>query len=179
MNNFEEKDYKVFDMFKEQWALVSAGNIDDFNSCTVGWGSLGTLWTRPGKSGAVVTVYIHPSRYTWDFFIQNEIFTVSFFPSKYKGALGYMGSHSGRNENKAEGAGLTAVSIGESVTYEEANLTFLCRKICQQAFSKENLPTDVQDYYKSNPEVFPPDEEGEWQPHWLFIGEIIEVEDKE
>ena len=51
MNNFEEKDYKVFDMFAKQWALVTAGNMEDYNTCTVSWGSLGTIWTRPGKSG--------------------------------------------------------------------------------------------------------------------------------
>ena len=30
MNNFEEKDYKVFDMFANQWALVTAGNKENF-----------------------------------------------------------------------------------------------------------------------------------------------------
>ncbi len=64
MGNFAEKDYKVFELFHQQWALATAGDREHFNSCTLGWGSMGTLWTRPGKSGAVITVYLHPARYT-------------------------------------------------------------------------------------------------------------------
>lgn len=47
-----------------------------------------------------------------------------------------MGSHSGRDVNKVEMSGLTPVAIGASVTYKEANLTFLCRKIYQHPFAK-------------------------------------------
>jgi flavin reductase (DIM6/NTAB) family NADH-FMN oxidoreductase RutF len=177
MSNFEEKEYTVFDLFQKQWALVSAGNMEHFNSCTIGWGSFGTLWTR-GKSGAVVTVYLHPTRYTCDFLMENETFTVSFFPANYKKALGIMGSHSGRDVNKVEMANLTPVAIGKSVTYEEANLTFLCRKIYQHPFDKDGLASDIQEYYQANPRSFPRDKQGEWQPHWMFIGEIIEVDDK-
>ena len=72
MNNFNEKEYKIFEMFHKDWALVTAGNIQHHNTCTVGWGSMGTLWTRSGK-GAVMTVYIHPARYTCDF-LGNQIF---------------------------------------------------------------------------------------------------------
>lgn len=89
-----------------------------------------------------------------------------------------MGSHSGRTVNKAEAAGLTPVAMGDSVTYEEANLTFLCRKIYQHQFAKEDIAKEVQEHYLANPKSFPPDEDGEWQPHWVFIGEIIAVEDK-
>ena len=89
-----------------------------------------------------------------------------------------MGSHSGRDGNKAEAAGLTPVPIGESVTYEEAHLTFLCRKIYQHQFAKEDIAIDVQEHYKANPSSFPPDKNGKWQPHWFFVGEIIEVDDK-
>lgn len=178
MGNYEEKDYKVFDLFRNQWALVTAGNMEYFNSCTIGWGSMGTLWTRQGKNGAILTVYVHPARHTCDFLIRNETFTVSFFSPRYKKALGYMGSHSGRDVNKPEGAGLTPIAMGESVTYEEANVIFLCKKIYQHQFVKENLATEIQEYYKGNPRSFPAEEPDDWQPHWMFIGEIIEVDDK-
>ena len=42
-----------------------------------------------------------------------DTFTISFFPPEYKKALGYMGYHSGRNENKAAAAGLTPVELPE------------------------------------------------------------------
>ena len=72
MAHFEDKEYKIFEMFHKQWALVSAGTMENNNGCTVGWGSLGTLWTRPGTDGAVATVYIYPSRYTWNFLNEND-----------------------------------------------------------------------------------------------------------
>lgn len=37
MENFAQKDYKVFEMFDKQWALVTAGSIEHYNSCTVSW----------------------------------------------------------------------------------------------------------------------------------------------
>lgn len=178
VSSFEENEYKIFDLFKNQWALVTAGNMDKFNSCTVSWGSMGTIWTRPGKSGSVITVYLYPTRYTRELMMESETFTVSFFPKECKKALAVMGSRSGRDGDKVAAAGLTPVSIGDAVTYEEAELTFLCRKIYQHQLSKEDIAPDVQEYYEENPKVYPVDDDGQWQPHYVFMGEILEVEDK-
>ena len=49
MKAFETKDYKAFTMFEERWALVTAGTLDDFNTCTVSWGSMGNMWPRQGR----------------------------------------------------------------------------------------------------------------------------------
>lgn len=178
MKEFEQKDYKVFDMFSHQLALVTAGNIECFNGCTLGWGSMGNIWSRAGSIGPIITVYVYPSRYTWEFLKANETFTVSFFPQEYRKALGYMGSHSGRNEDKVKASGLTPVVMGDSVSYQEANLTFLCKKLYQHRFEKEDLAEEIRNYYKGSPAAFPPDESGEWQTHYMFVGEIIDVEDK-
>lgn len=174
MSDYKEKEYKIFDLFEKQWAVVTAGTMERFNSCTVSWGSMGTLWTRPGKNGAVITVYLYPTRYTREFLASNDTFTVSFFPQECRKALGILGSRSGRDGDKIALSGLTPVSLGDSVGYQEASMTFLCRKIYQHQFAKEDIAPDVQEYYKANPKVYPVDENGEWQPHWVFVGEIIE-----
>lgn len=178
MSELEQQEFKVFDLFSRNWALVTAGNINDFNACTIGWGSLGNIWSRNGSVGPIVTVYVYPSRYTCEFLKKNKTFTVSFFPQEYKKALGYMGSHSGRNEAKAVNAGLTPVSIEDSVTYEEANLTFVCRKLYQHEFVKEDLAEEIAEYYKASPKSYPLDENGDWQTHYMFVGEIIKEVDK-
>ena len=177
--NYEAKDYTPFELFQKQWALVTAGNMEKFNSCTVSWGSMGTLWTRPGKTGSTITVYLYPTRYTCELLMDNETFTVSFFPASCKKALAIMGSRSGRNVDKVEVAGLTPVSFGSSVTYEEAEMTFLCRKVYQHQLTKEDIAPDVQEYYAANEKVYPVDENGEWQPHYIFIGEVIDVKEKQ
>ncbi len=176
--DYEEFACRPFEVFKKQWALVTAGNMERFNSCTVSWGGMGTLWTRPGSSGSVITVYIHPARYTRELLMENETFTVSFFSEEFKKALSYMGACSGRDTDKAAGAGLTPVSMGGSVAYAEAERTFLCRKVYQHRLAREDIAPDVQEYYRANPKVYPVDENGEWQPHYIFIGEIIEVDEK-
>lgn len=43
MKPFETKDYKAFTMFEERWALVTAGTLEDFNTCTVSWASMGNM----------------------------------------------------------------------------------------------------------------------------------------
>ena len=176
--NFEEKEYKAFELFQKQWALVTAGSMEKFNSCTVSWGSMGTLWTRPGKTGSVITVYLYPTRYTCELLMESETFTVSFFPASFKKTLAVIGSRSGRDGDKVATAGLTPVSFGDSVTYEEAEQTFLCRKVYQHQLAKEDIAQDVQEYYAANEKVYPVDKNGEWQPHYIFIGEIIDTKEK-
>lgn len=173
MNDFEQKDYRVFDLFENQWALAAAGTPERFNCCTLSWGGMGTLWSR-----SVLTVYVHPARYTHSFLTENEYFTVSFFPEDCRKALALLGARSGRDGDKLAASGLHSVPMGEGIGFEEAELSFLCRKLCQLPFEKAALAPDIQNYYRNNPRAFPPDENGNWQPHWVFVGEILEVLDK-
>lgn len=165
------KEYPVFDMFKNKWALVTAGTMDSYDGCTIGWGSLGTIWNKD-----TVTVYVHPDRYTSEFLRNHDTFTVSFFPEEYRKALGYMGSHSGRNEDKAVHAGLTPVPMKDTVGFKEATLTFVCKKLYQHQFSREDLSQKIQDFYAKSPKVYP-DYAGGWQPHYVFVGEVLEVKE--
>lgn len=158
-----------FDLFGDKWALVTAGNIDNFNCCTVSWGSLGILW---GKK--IVTIYIYPSRYTCDFALNNEYFTVSVFDKGYKKDLAILGSKSGRDIDKVALTKLSPKTIKESVTYKEASQVFYCKKIYFGQFNKDNVAEEIKRNYMNNPDSFPRDKNGEWQTHYMFIGEIIE-----
>lgn len=178
MVDFEKERYKAFEMFEKDWAIVAAGTAENHNGCTIGWGSVGTLWTRPGKSGSVMTVYVYPSRRTYEFLKNHDSFTVSFFDREYKKALGYMGSRSGRDEDKEKAAGLTPVAVGDSVGYKEAKKTFLCRKVYAGLFDKEGISPEIANYYNSKPEVYPKDQKGDMQTHGIFVGDIEAVFEK-
>lgn len=178
MKNFWEQDYPAFDMFNRRWALVTAGTVEKFNGCTLSWGSLGNIWGADGKPMRVVTVYVHPARYTSEFLLKNPYFTISFFPESCRKALGYMGAHSGREGDKAAAAGLTPVPFEQGITYREAELTFLCKKLYQHQFAKEDLAPEVQAFYAASPKVYP-DFNGGWQPHLVFMGQVISVQQKE
>ncbi len=117
----------------------------------------------------IVTVYVHPARYTSEFLRDSDIFTVSFYPENCRKALSYIGSHSGRDGDKIAAAGLTPVTMGQGVTFREANLTFLCKKLYQHQFSRDNLAPEIQAYYAAAPQVYP-DFQGGWQPHIVFCG---------
>ena len=43
MSVLKEDTNKLMELFEKNWALVTAGSIEDYNSCTVSWGSLGNI----------------------------------------------------------------------------------------------------------------------------------------
>ena len=175
MKAFETKDYKAFTMFENRWALVTAGMLDDFNTCTVSWGSMGNIWGPNGGDISTVTVYIHPARYTQEFMAKYDTFTVSFFSESYRKALGYLGSHSGRDKNKVANSGLTPVVAGDGVTFKEAELTFVCKKLYEHQFDEAYLAEKVKDYYASNPAVYTQAGHDRWEPHYMYIGEVVDA----
>ena len=60
-----------------------------------------------------------------------------------------------------------------SVGFQEASLTFVCRKLYQHQFSKEDLSSDIQNFYSVGKKVYPDGNDG-WQPHYVFVGEVID-----
>ena len=161
--------YDAFDLFDNKWALVTAGNLNKFNCCTVSWGSLGILWRKK-----IVTVYVYPSRFTCNFLLENDFFTVSVFDEQYKKDLAILGSKSGRDIDKVNLTNLTPISIENSVAYKEAQQVFYCKKIYFGQFNKDNVVEEIKQKYIDNPTSFPKDENGEWRTHYMFVGEIID-----
>ena len=154
-----EFNTEIFSQFDKKWALLTAGDESSFNTMTISWGGLGTIW---GKT--VATVYVRTSRYTHDFMDANEYFTISFFPEEYKKILGVLGSKSGRDMDKMKDSGLSAMKAGDSVSFKEAEVTLVCRKMFKQELSVENMPADVAKAMY----------EGQ-APHDMYIGEVVEI----
>ena len=179
MKAFESKDYKSFTMFEKRWALVTAGTPEDFNTCTVSWGSMGNMWGLVGNDLSTVTVYIHPARYTQEFMAKYDTFTVSFLPESQRKALGYLGSHSGRDEDKVANSGLTPVAVDNGVMFEEAELTFVCKKLYEHQFDEAHLADKIKEYYASNPPEYTKVGSDRWEPHYMYIGEIVETIEKQ
>lgn len=102
MRRIEPVDLSLrpFHVFDKEWALLVGGR-ERPNPMTVSWGGLGTLWNRP-----VVTVYVRPTRFTYELLNTHPEFTLCFLPSTMKAALDLCGSRSGRNTDKWAAAGL-------------------------------------------------------------------------
>ena len=143
--------------FNRDWALVTAGTIDRFNTMTISWGGMGTLWSRP-----VATVYVKPCRYTHEFMENNDYFTVSFFPEKYREDLGVLGSKSGRDGDKVALTSLTPKAGEQWVSFEEAEHVLVCRKIYRQDLDLSAIPDwAVKAHYRTE------------APHTMYIGEVL------
>ena len=90
---------------------------------------------------------------------------------------GYENDAALAEQHKPQGEDKFCPMTLQGVTYAEANLTFLCKKLYQHQFTTKDLAPEVQAYYASMPQVYP-DFHGGWQPHIAFVGEIIDVLDK-
>ena len=132
----------AFHIFDKQWALVTAGTLNHYNTMTISWGGLGTLWSRP-----VATVYVKPIRYTYQFLEKNEYFTVSFFPEAYKKDLGILGSKSGRDGDKISLTSLTPQPVEHGVTFSQASATLICKKIYWQDLDLEQMEKTAEEEF--------------------------------
>ena len=148
-----------FSLIARDWALLSAGTMEKYNTMTVSWGGFGVLWEKPS-----VTVYVRPTRYTYDFMENSSEFTLSFFPEQYRKALSFCGSKSGRDFDKAKETGLNAMSFGSSVGFEEARLVILCKKRYFQDFDPKNfLDEKIEKVYPQK------------DYHRFYVGEILSI----
>ena len=149
----------IFEQFDKKWALLTAGKKNDFNTMTISWGGLGTIWNKP-----VATVYVRTSRYTHDFMDREDYFTVSFYPEECKKVLGVLGSKSGKEMDKINGSGLTPIEAGRSVTFKEAEVTLVCKKLYKQQLDVKAMPEEIARENYSTAVI-----------HDMYIGEVIDV----
>ncbi|MDE6452462.1 MAG: DUF4468 domain-containing protein, partial [Odoribacter sp.] len=90
----------MYKMLSENWMLISAGDNNKFNMMTASWGGLGHLYNKP-----VAFCFINPTRYTYQLMENKDTYTLCFFTEAYRDVLNYCGTHSGKNEDKVQGAG--------------------------------------------------------------------------
>ena len=119
--------FNPFDSIGKKWMLVTSGAKDNFNTMTASWGQMGVIWNKN-----VVTCYIRPNRFTYEFIEKNDYFTLSFLGEQHRNALRICGSKSGRDCNKVQEAGITPVEIDNCIAFQEADTVIVCRKLYRQ-----------------------------------------------
>ena len=149
-----------FELIDDDWFLLSAGDINSFNTMTASWGGMGVLWNKP-----VVFCFVRPQRYTYKFMESNKLFTMSFFDDRYRDALSLCGKVSGRQTDKMKATGLKPFESPEgSVFYEQAKLMLECRKLYFSDITPESFLVDGIDANYPKKDY-----------HRMYIGEIISV----
>lgn len=163
------KNFNLAPLYKldQEWALLTSGTKDKFNTMTISWGGFGTIWNKP-----VVTVYVKPNRYTYEFMENNEYFTISFYDEEYKKDLGILGSKSGKKKDKVSLTKLTPDFLNKGISFKESKLTIICKKIYFQDLEISNIDcksiskSELDRFYKNEP------------MHRMYIGEVVEIIDR-
>lgn len=177
MNLIEKNVDEInFDVFKElkNYALLTSGSINNYNMMTATGFLFGKFFLKP-----IVQVYIRPTRYTYNYFESNSLFTVSFYDSKYKPSLIVCGEKSGKNCNKTVEANLHPFEYENVVLFKEAKITFICKKVFHTDVSEENFDSkNLHDDYYCNQKILqdncsPLEEERVY--HRIYLGEIINI----
>lgn len=156
-----ELNKNAITLIGKEWMLITAGNeADGYNTMTASWGHLGEIWGEPTS-----VIYIRPQRYTKEFVDSQEMYTLTFFPAEHKEKLAYLGSHSGRNEDKVAKVGLTPVFEKDYTYFAEASLTLVCRKLYRAPLTEEGFFDSkiVESCY--------PDKDF----HDMYVGEIVKI----
>ncbi len=160
---YESLSFNPFTKIGKEWALLTAGTENSFNTMTVSWGGLGYIWNKP-----VATVYVRPQRYTKEFVDREEYFTLSFFGPEHKKDLALCGAKSGRETDKIAQCGFTvACGEGGAPYFEQAELVLVCRKQMVMPMDPAAMPDEVKEKHYT----------GDY--HDMYWGEIVEALVKE
>ena len=112
----------------------------------------------------MVMVGITPTRYSHHIVKESGCFVINFPKKSYKKEYGYLGSASGRDEDKISKVGFHVVKTDEEQpTFEEGKMVFVCKKLMETQLNPE--------------EFIDPEVDGRWYPqkdyHHMYTAEVI------
>lgn len=150
----------AFTMIAKRWMLVTAQSEGIVNTMTASWGGVGVLWNKK-----VAFVFIRPQRYTKTFIDASDSFSLSFYDEEMRDTLRYLGTASGRDEDKIAHSGLHVTHQDNIPFFEEAKTVMLCRKLYKQDMQAECFidKTLVPSNYPNN------------DYHTLYVVEIEQI----
>ena len=122
-----ELNESTFKLIGNDWMLITAAKDGKVNTMTASWGGFGIMW---GKN--VVSIVVRPQRYTKEFIDASSTFSLTFFDEKYRKDLSYLGTVSGRDEDKLSKTNLNVTYFEDTPGFEEAKLTVICKKLYAQ-----------------------------------------------
>ncbi len=166
MNNFreipiEEFGGNPFKMIGNDWMLIAAEHEGRVNAMTAAWGGMGVIWGVPAAY-----IFIRESRFTKELIDGSNMFSLTFFDhEKRHEMLGYMGSASGRNEDKIAHSQLTVAHSDGAPFFEEADTVFICKKLSRHTISPDGI-MDAETLDKFYPN-------GDY--HDMYMGRVVRL----
>jgi flavin reductase (DIM6/NTAB) family NADH-FMN oxidoreductase RutF len=121
----EDISDNVFTLMGKDFSVITAGNKEQYNSMVGSGGGMGFVFKKPG-----IWSIFQQSRYTLELILREQTYTISYFPDEYKKQLMFLGSKTGRGNNKMKEVELTSVKTPSgNITFKEARLIFECKLV--------------------------------------------------
>lgn len=138
--------------------LVAKGKTGKPNAMTIGWGFLGTMWSRP-----VFIVAVRKSRHTYKLLEESTTFSVCLPSRDMKEALTICGTKSGRDMDKFNEMGFTELDGKKIGTpyIKECPVHIECKVIYKDTMIPGQLNEEVEKKMYSTLDM-----------HTLYYGEI-------
>jgi len=138
--------------------LVSEGKDGKPNAMTIGWGLLGTIWSRP-----VFVVAVRLSRHTHKLLEESNSFTVCLPGKGMEKWLDVCGTRSGRDIDKFKELGMTAAKgVNVKAPYiEECPVHIECEIVYRNEMKPRQLKKAIED------DVYP-----SRNLHVIYYGEV-------
>ena len=148
--NYKDMKFNPFNLIGGDWMLVTAGNEQSgCNTMTASWGHLGCLWGNNAKK----------------FVDEEPYFTLCVMDKSFKKQMAYLGSVSGRDEDKIAKTGLTPVYADNAVYFQEAKLVLVCKKMYASELQESGF------FYKDTIDENYPQRDF----HTMYVGKIEKV----
>ena len=109
----------TFRLIGHDWMLVTAAHNSRVNTMTASWGGFGVLFNKN-----VAYIFVRPQRFTKEFVDGSDRFSLTFFDKSFKKELSYLGTASGKDEDKINKAGLTTLYLVETQYFEEVTNSY-------------------------------------------------------
>jgi flavin reductase (DIM6/NTAB) family NADH-FMN oxidoreductase RutF len=127
-------DFNPFALVSKEWLLITAEKDGKTNTMTASWGGFGHIWRKHAAY-----FFIRPSRYTKEFVDATERVSLCVLPEANRDALNYLGTVSGRDEDKIAKSGLTLLHEDGVPYFAESRAVFICRTLFAQAFLESSF----------------------------------------
>ena len=142
-----------------EWPLLVVDDKEHnkVNAMTVNWVQTGYLWRRN-----VVTVYVREARYTYNLINSEDTFALCFLNGEHKTNLAYLGSASGKDEDKLAKCHYHTAKHLDTAYIEESDLVLICKKLYVDHLKHDNFLFDESEVYNND-------------YHEFIIAEVVDV----
>jgi len=154
-------EYNIMD-FHQDYGAVAVDNGTERNAMLISWCGIGYMWDNP-----TFTFYIFKDRFTQHILDTSEYYSISIFHNDdYDKSLLYLGTVSGRDEDKFAGCGLREMEVDGVPCFADADYIIICKKAAYVDFDRDTMEDFVSynSYYDEHDGV-----------HRIFQGQIEKI----